>query len=318
MLLIWITPGVRTTEIEIPLLLADLNGTETYTIFKFRTDDTLIDTFAKVQASCRTVGVLHGHCESLWAHMYQLLNTNLHERSEVVPADVKDIDTCTKIVNSIPYDEKDGTSWRMKKSSWNGGLRLVNVTAFSSDDPMLYIGGFEGADLRFFLTSLSTKEYHVFEPIKKYAQFLETNFAHYQNVNVYNFGLGMSDRESCFLQDGDSSKFVHDTFVAVDGTKQVECSRMRNISSMIIEELRFSDRSFSVHMNCEGCEFEVLQSLIHTGLINRVRMLQFGSHRVQFVENPVNWYCSIRILLLETHDILWGQPWAWERWLRKW
>ena len=130
--------------------------------------------------------------------------------------------------------------------------------------------------------------------------------------------MGSSDRDACFRVDGDLSRQIHtDLHVDSPKTSGIECSTIRNVSAIILNELELFNKPFSVHMNCEGCEFEVVQSLIETGLISRVRVLQFGSHRVDFVQNPVYQYCSLRLALLKTHNLLWAEPWAWERWVLK-
>jgi FkbM family methyltransferase len=70
-----------------------------------------------------------------------------------------------------------------------------------------------------------------------------------------------------------------------------------------------------LHMNCEGCEYDVLERLIDTDLIEYVHYLQFGTHRPISIQSTiVERYCALQKKLNETHKRDFGIPWGWERW----
>merc|ERR1712226_510083 len=73
-----------------------------------------------------------------------------------------------------------------------------------------------------------------------------------------------------------------------------------------------------LHMNCEGCEWEMLESLLkNADVIDKVRFLQVGTHYFpERVANQNRRYCKIREQLSETHKMVWGEPYAWEGWER--
>ncbi|CAF3276817.1 unnamed protein product [Rotaria sp. Silwood2] len=85
----------------------------------------------------------------------------------------------------------------------------------------------------------------------------------------------------------------------------------KTINSTITGELNL------LHVNCEGCEYDVIERLIKTNLIKYIRIIQFGSHRPSAIRSSVNQrYCCLQQMLLKTHHLQFGIPWAWERWLR--
>merc|ERR1712083_456956 len=74
-----------------------------------------------------------------------------------------------------------------------------------------------------------------------------------------------------------------------------------------------------LHINCEGCEWEMLENLIEQpDVMSKVRCLQVGTHFFpELVSNLNKRYCKIREQLSLTHRLVWGVPYAWERWDRR-
>ncbi|CAF2059624.1 unnamed protein product [Rotaria magnacalcarata] len=86
----------------------------------------------------------------------------------------------------------------------------------------------------------------------------------------------------------------------------------KTINQTVIGELNL------IHLNCEGCEYDVIERLIKTNLIQYIRIVQFGSHRPSAIRSSVSQrYCCLQQMLSATHQLEFGIPWAWERWLRK-
>ncbi|KAL3885240.1 hypothetical protein ACJMK2_025328 [Sinanodonta woodiana] len=54
--------------------------------------------------------------------------------------------------------------------------------------------------------------------------------------------------------------------------------------------------------NCEGCEYEVLETILSTNLINYIKNFQFATHStLKGLEDPLGRYCKIQELLRRTH-----------------
>ena len=72
-----------------------------------------------------------------------------------------------------------------------------------------------------------------------------------------------------------------------------------------------------LHVNCEGCEYEMLESIIKSGLHWKIKIIQFGTHFFPEVPRLTERYCAIRSELSKSHRMVYGTAFAWERWDRK-
>ena len=69
-----------------------------------------------------------------------------------------------------------------------------------------------------------------------------------------------------------------------------------------------------LHVNCEGCEYEMLENIIKSGLHLKIKIIQFGTHFFPEVPNLTQRYCAIRSELTQSHQMVYGAAFAWERW----
>ena len=72
-----------------------------------------------------------------------------------------------------------------------------------------------------------------------------------------------------------------------------------------------------LHVNCEGCEYEMLENIIKSGLHWKIKIIQFGTHFFPEVPRLTERYCAIRSELSQSHRMVYGTAFAWERWDRK-
>jgi hypothetical protein len=68
-----------------------------------------------------------------------------------------------------------------------------------------------------------------------------------------------------------------------------------------------------LHVNCEGCEFPVLEYLLRSPWIARVRHLLVQFHSFRDVD-AVDRRCTLRAQLARTHRLAWDRSFVWERW----
>ena len=71
-----------------------------------------------------------------------------------------------------------------------------------------------------------------------------------------------------------------------------------------------------LHVNCEGCEYEMLENIIKSGLHWKIKIIQFGTHFFSEVPNLTQRYCAIRSELIQSHQMVYGTAFGWERWDR--
>ncbi|KAJ8303689.1 hypothetical protein KUTeg_018799 [Tegillarca granosa] len=70
-------------------------------------------------------------------------------------------------------------------------------------------------------------------------------------------------------------------------------------------------------MNCEGCEYEVLETLVKTNMIFRFRKIQKGTHSsIKGLQHPFSRYCRIQEIMSWTHRRTYHDKLIWESWKR--
>lgn len=158
---------------------------------------------------------------------------------------------------------------------------------------------------------------HVFEPVPVYFTELLSNFKNVPRSHLHNFGLGSSSRaehnipllgESTFAMVSHNSK--------PNQLKQSSTSIQIKDFVQAIHDLNTLSIDL-LHVNCEGCEWELLEAVIRRIYVQvNIRIFQFSSHYFPHIENITGRYCYIRSQLQRTHDLIFGQYFGWERWER--
>ena len=77
-----------------------------------------------------------------------------------------------------------------------------------------------------------------------------------------------------------------------------------------------SDAIDLLHVNCEGCEWEMFDNLIETKVLESIKSIQFSAHYFSQVPNLLSRYCKLKKTLAMTHKMVYGQSFGWERWDR--
>ena len=87
--------------------------------------------------------------------------------------------------------------------------------------------------------------------------------------------------------------------------------------SDVIEELSIV-RIDLLQINCEGCEWEVLESVIDDKQTHIFQHIQVQFHpSADWVEDRLDRYAAIQDRLTETHELLYDHPWIWQLWQSK-
>ena len=125
-------------------------------------------------------------------------------------------------------------------------------------------------------------------------------------VEVYPYGLGATTRSATFDIKGD----------ATTPTKDGQVAQIRRFSD-VIEELSIV-RIDLLQINCEGCEWEVLESVIDDKQTHIFQHIQVQFHpSADWVEDRLDRYATIQDRLTETHELLYDHPWIWQLWQSK-
>ena len=170
---------------------------------------------------------------------------------------------------------------------------------------MFDVGGFEGQWASDIVAMYGCRVY-VFEPIEDYAERIERRFARNPLVSVHEVGLSARDETVVASVAGDASSHLR------RGDQQVEI-RLRSAAS-VIEEFG-CDEIDLMKLNIEGAEYDLLEHMVASGLISRVRDLQVQFHA--FVPHAHERMMSTRAALEATHYPTYMYDFHWENWRRR-
>lgn len=138
----------------------------------------------------------------------------------------------------------------------------------------------------------------ILEPVKKYSKILMNKYSKNKNVSIYEYGLSDSDsNQKIFLSDDGTSLFKKsdssETIKLVDSAKFVK--KYKKVDLMSI--------------NIEGAEYDVLERLIESGVIKRIKNLQVQFH--SFAPKAEQRRKILLKKLSKTHSTRFSYPFVW-------
>ena len=164
------------------------------------------------------------------------------------------------------------------------------------------LGGYNGTYSKKILETFNPQTY-IFEPSKNYYNLLVEQL-NYPNVKIYNFGLSNTNKIAYLKHDNDASYI---TYNLSEFTEKIE---LRKLSEFIHNE---KIRSINLmNVNIEGSEYEVLEDIINSNIINIVDNIQIQYHRN--VKSYRKKRKQINSKLSKTHQRLWNYDYIWESW----
>ncbi len=146
---------------------------------------------------------------------------------------------------------------------------------------------------------------YAFEPNSRARRQFETRLAHFDKVQLFDFGLGGRDEVVDLGLAGPGSS-VYDQAGAF-GTDQVQ---IRDVVA-VLDELGL-DHVDLLKLNIEGSEYDLFDRLIETGWLERIRLVSVQFH--DWVPDAARRRRDIRRQLARTHEEAWNYPWVWEYW----
>ena len=215
----------------------------------------------------------------------------------------------------------------------------------------LYIGAHRSADDGLVFQRRHGLHMHLFEPSPTYFHMLRDSLAGTPGFTLHNYGLGAKTRRAHLRLSGTASRVVNlvnltdaadsDDLEDLDSAETGDLGDPEGTETVLIRsaaeaipEVLAEDRTGFVellHVNCEGCEYDVVKGLSQTGQLLRVGQIQLATHLLEYtgpaadfqealslsLQISVKRYCEMHQMLSLTHDRVWGLPWVWERWTRR-
>jgi len=164
------------------------------------------------------------------------------------------------------------------------------------------VGGYEGqwaSDIY----SMYCCTVHVFEPVPEFAERIQKRFSNNAKIVVHKFGLSNESKQArlSLAQDG-SSLFKQDR----------DSIQVTLVRAMDFLEENAIGKIDLVKINIEGAEYDLLEHLIDSGHVGRIRDIQVQFHR--FIPNAEERRASIQQRLQKTHSLTYAYPFVWENW----
>ena len=200
----------------------------------------------------------------------------------------------------IPKSNFEKTVAKFKKDNKKDDLMLD----YGLDENSLVfdVGGYKGQGASD-LFSMYLPTIYIFEPRAEYAQAIEKRFKKNNKIKVFNFGLSNKKSEDyIYFNDDGSTLFLKN--------KQKEKVKLESISDFIKNNnIKKIDL---LKLNIEGGEYEVLDDLINSGLLNIITNLQVQFHN--FFPNAKKKMLGIHKELLKTHHLVYQYEFVMESW----
>lgn len=146
----------------------------------------------------------------------------------------------------------------------------------------------------------------VFEPVKSFADGIGARFRHNDNIIVYPYGLGGFTRKEWISLCAEASS------IAVQSGEREEIEIVDVADWFSDEKIKSVDL---MKINIEGAEYELLERLLDTGLVNMIRNIQVQFHNVN--KDSEDRMEAVQERLLETHTLTYQYRFVWENWTRQ-
>ena len=213
---------------------------------------------------------------------------------------------------------RNGPRWKAWRAAGGDAMRrLHDPMHFRGGETVIDVGSYVGIDLVGFLRHApSSVSVHTFEPVQRYRTKLKqrverfVSAANASRLHIHPFGLGRANHTACFL----ASKGAQATHEAVSSA----CAAPARIVD-VAAALRNFARVDLMQINCEGCEYDLLERLLEdSGSIGVVQSVEVQFHLDWGAQRNTTRYCHIeRGLRHAAFELDYRHPFLWERWSRR-
>lgn len=181
------------------------------------------------------------------------------------------------------------------------------VYPLTPNSNVINVGGYMG-DWANEINKLYGSRVFVFEPVDEFYRKLITRLDGRPNIHVFHCAIGAKDGDiTIFVKGSMSGKYTSDG-------NSTQPSRMISIDSIMGMDW-FRNGCDLMMLNCEGSEFDIIESLVQSGLIREIKNLQVQWHSV--VPDCEKRWAYLQGRLTETHVLTWGDGWIWQNWERR-
>lgn len=186
-----------------------------------------------------------------------------------------------------------------------GGDRLRYGYPLNRDSLVLDLGGYHG-DFAHEMRRRFKCRVWIFEPVPEFNAIIRKRFRRDPAVKVFGFGLAGKAQSLDLALDGLSSGAFSKVGRRVKVRLEGAAAFLTRSRPEVVDLLK---------VNIEGGEFELLEALVRTGWMEKIRYLQLQFHSV--VPDAEARVEQLRRDLERSHVRQWSFDWIWESWQRK-
>ena len=146
-----------------------------------------------------------------------------------------------------------------------------------------------------FLDMYKPKHYVILEPLKLLHRQLLRRFRFYDNAIIYNIGLGSSNKTIMINIEGKNGIATSQWgqsgvgYCSLKVVNATQCFEKLGVGNFMVDLIK---------INCEGCEYDLLETLLSTHFAYYFKNIQFGSHtKIKGLPYPVGRYCRLTTTL---------------------
>lgn len=178
---------------------------------------------------------------------------------------------------------------------------LYEDLALNRDSLVIILGGYLGESGHRFRSKFGCRIIIV-EPIPKFVNVLQTKFEGEHRVEILPKAVSNRNGYMSLFLDGERTSSI------IEANNKVEVPVM-DICLLVRDQNQPVDL---IEFNIEGGEYDCLEALIESGLIQTIKILQIQFH--DFSQSSELNRAQIRDNLRLTHCLKFNYEWVWERW----
>ena len=192
----------------------------------------------------------------------------------------------------------------------NGGEKLRYDYELDENSIVFDLGAFVGDFSKRIYNKYHCNVY-AFEPIDKFYQKCEYRFEDIPKVKTYCFGLGPREKKINFsLLDDETTSFSEN----ISGCEHIN-GKIKSFKSFLqsndIEKINL------MKVNIEGDEYELLNYLIDTNIIETIENIQIQFHNFDYINDAEQKRNMLIERLTLSHHTTYSYPYIWENWRLK-
>ena len=185
-------------------------------------------------------------------------------------------------------------------------IKLVYDHDLDKNSIVVDIGGYKGIWAGNFIDKYNCNIIF-YEPVKTYFTQLENNISKYNKASLNNYGLGNEHQKIKIQHRG-----VQTTTQKIYNKEYDEIIEIRDIAE---ERHLFNSTIDLMCINIEGGEYDLLDQIIKTNMIENIINIQVQFHEwYPSYSESVLLRSSLQDRLRKTHQITFCYPFVWENW----